>query len=848
MQRESQVAPLDESTAGRDMSTTRPSERALRSSTWVLAAVVIAAPLAIGGARPDHQLWLSFAAVAAFCFTAWTRVGHRMRFRWPLWPFAALCVLGVVQLVPLPVSLIAALSPRAHEIFGFTLGDLGLYGPDVGHALSVDPPSTLLATVHQVAFLGVAWAAAEVPRGFRRHLENALVYGPALVAVIGFVHLALGFSTIYGFYAPLNGSPLRGYFSTFVNNNTLAALLALGALVGLGQAADTDDTAAQRRSLTAAALCTAGVFFSASRGGQLALLVGLACFTVFAHLPGPDAGDARHERSRSLSRVGMLLAVVGLAMAVMLLPDWSRTPWQNLGAENKFAAWPAAVDYAGDFPLVGSGRGTFAVTYPLFQSLRMPSLVSHPENIVLQFLCEWGVLGALLALGGGVVAWLASARAAAETEARPRHWGLLAGLAAVGLAQLADFGLEAAGLALPTAAAFGLCVARVRRVRRPATWLRARLPLFAGVGGVLALALVAWRGPVALAALPDRAIAELAAAPAEPEAILRVATSTAPQHPADAFFALKTAQRLVAAHDADLQRVMRWLNRALFLAPNGGEARLLAARVLARRGLWAQAADEYRAAMEVLPWELIPLIREVVARFPEPELVVRATAQTPEHRRALGNRLLTERSNTFARDAIRIMEDTTPDDPDLIGLRARACLALADLACVRGAADALEKAGRPLFAATLRARVALREARPDDARALLEGVRALGAHDRDFLRSAATLYRDLGDLKTTREYLDKLWPLVALEPRQAASVLAQRAWAEMRLGDAKLALVGFERAWRMHPAKAYAQGLRSAARKTGHPEAADAILRDHPQGGIDDPDASEPEPSATTTD
>jgi tetratricopeptide (TPR) repeat protein len=327
-----------------------------------------------------------------------------------------------------------------------------------------------------------------------------------------------------------------------------------------------------------------------------------------------------------------------------------------------------------------------------------------------------------------------------------------------------------------------------------------------------------------------------------------VATGAAKAHPADAYFALKTAQRLVSAQDKDFQRVMRWLNRALFLAPNGGEARLLAARVLARRGLWTQSADEYRAAMEVLPWELIPLIREVVARLPKPELVVRAIAQTPEHRRALGNRLLTERPLPFAREAIRLLEDSTPNDPELIGLRARACLALGELDCVRGAADALEAADRPLFATTLRARIALREARPDDARALVEGVRALGAHDRDFLRAAASIYRDLGDLKTAREYLDKLWPLVALEPRQAASVLALRAAAELRLGDAQVALLGYERAWRMHPAKAYAQGLRAAAKKAGRPESADAILKEHPHGGVDDPDADDTTPTGATTD
>lgn len=821
MQRESQVAPVDEHSAGREATGSRPTEGALRAATWALAALVAVAPLVVGGVRPAHQLLLGFGALAVFALTAWIRVGHRLRFRWPLAAPAALCLLGVAQLVPLPPGVIEALSPRAHEVFSFSLGDLALYGGPVGHALSVDPPSTVLAVVHQFAFLAVAWAAAELPRGHRRTLELAVLGSATLVAVVGFVHLFTGADRILGFYAPVNGAPLRGYVGTFVNNNTLASFLALGALMGLGHAAETDDGGRRGRALVAAALCAAGTLLSGSRGGQVALVSGLVAFAALAHMPGPDAQDSRRSRSRMLARAALVAGGVGFGLALLLLPDWQRAGFDAWATENKFAAWPAALDYAATFPLVGSGRGTFGVTYPMFQSLTMPSQVSHPENIVLQLLCEWGVLGAIIGLGGGLVGFLAALRGPGS-DTHPRHWGLLAGLVAVGIAQMADFGLEAAGLSLPVAAVFGLTLTRMRRARSPHRG--ARLALAAAVGATLLLGVVAWRGPLALAALPDRAIAAVGEAAPQAASVLEAARPLAAAHPADAYLALKVAQRLETLPETEPAAVMRWLNRALFLAPNAGEIRLLAARALSRRGRAAQAADEYRAAMETLPWETLRLVREVVARFRTAELLTRAIAPTPLARQALGNALLAGDAPALAREAVERMRAEHPDDPDLWALTARACLALDDRPCVAGASDRLDALGRPLVASPFRARLALRAGQSAEARGHLDAVRALGTRDRDFLTAAARLYRDIGDLAAGRETLDRLWPLVALDDRQAAAFLAERGALELKLGDPELAAQSYERAWRTRPAPAYARGLTQAAERLGRPERAHAVL------------------------
>ena len=798
-----------------------PADGVIRASTWALALLVVGAPLLIGGARLDHQLLICAVAVAVATGCAWTRIGHAIRFPWPLIGPLLLVLLGLLQLLPLPADLIATLSPRTHEILDFTLRDLGLYGEGQGHALSLDPPLTVLATIHQLAFVAVAWAAADVPRGHRSVLERALIYGPALVALLGFVHLAFGATRVYGLYVPANGAPLHGYFTSFVNNNTLASFLSLGTLVALGRTAETTDTLARGRHLTAAALCAAGVFFSASRGGQVALLVGIVTFTALAWMPGGEPGNERRAHARTLGHAALFFAALGAVLAVLLLPDWSRTAWSDLGAEGKFAAWPAAVDQAFAFPAVGTGRGTFGVTYPLFQQVTMPSTVAHPENIFLQLFCEWGAPGALIALAFGVAGWFVSVRGPGR-ESRPRHWGLLAGLAAVAVGQLADFGLEAAGLSLPTAAALGLALSRRPRGKGHGRF-HLRWPPLATALGVLATGLIVWQGPRALAQVPDRAVDALGAASDTPAAIEDAAREEVGRHPADYFLAVRTAERLARLPETDFRHLMRWMNRALFLFPQGGDIHLLAARALARRGRLAQSADEYHDAIALAPWDRGLLVREVARRFDQPDLLARSLPADNEARRMLGNVLLGQKKARLALDTLIRLEEDTPGDLEIRKLKGGACLAAGDLACAATAASGL-KAERPLQAAALEARIAVAQHDPATARSVLDAVRAVGARDKAFLTAAARIYRDLGDLTLAREALDRLWPLVALEPNQAAACLSVRGELELHLGDPRQALGAYEHAWGLVHSPQYAKGLRTAAARLGKPEAAEAVL------------------------
>ncbi|MCB9537819.1 MAG: O-antigen ligase family protein [Myxococcales bacterium] len=791
---------------------------------WGLVALVALAPLALGGTRADAQLLLALCALALLGALAWVRRSVGLRLPWPLWGPLALVALGVVQLVPLGVGLLDALSPVAADLRALSLADLGAYD-DRRHPLSLDPPATWVALFHQLAFVAVAVVAANLGR-YRGRIVAALALTGAALSIIGVAHHVAGAERILGVFGLADGKPLEGFFSTFVNPNTLSSALVLSTLVSLGLVVRAQNERQQTLWLTCGGLCALGVLWSESRGGQLALLIGLIVFAALAHARGPtDTAEGARRQARALATAALGVALVGVALAVWLQHDWQAL-LLDPAQDQKTAFWRDAVGLVRDFWLTGAGRGTFGLVFPHYQTVMLSGTVSHPENIGLQLATEWGVAGAVIGLVAGVGGWWYALRGIGR-ETRPVHWGLLAGLAAVGLHQLVDFGFEAAGLSLPVAAALGLAIgARAHdrgplgsRTRRTA---RAALVVAALGAGVL----VVRAGPI-LGAQADRALDDVAAAPADADAIEAVGRRLALDHPADPLLPLNVANRLAQLPAVPLARTLRWINRALALDPTGGAPHLLAARVLDTAGRPGQAAVEFRLTLQRMPWARGRLLDEILQRFRAPRHLAQAVPPTADGHHWLVSALLGAGDPAHARAVLSWMLVEHPDDVELRRGLAQACARLEDHACVRREGGWLVERHGDLGGHALLARVLVAEGDGEGARALLHhGERSGGLDDRAFLRTAAELYVQLGDPLAARPLVDRLLERLRDEPRAMGTAFALRARVSIALKDDTAALHDWRRALARHPAPGYALAAAQTALRLGRPEEARALLDD----------------------
>lgn len=792
------------------------STRLLRMGAALLVCLVVAAaPLAAGGTRVEAKLLLAVPALAALLLLAFERTlgppaDRGLRLPWMLWPPIVVAGLIALQLVPIPLNLLAFLSPAAAEL----RADL----PHAGQAapLSLDPAATAVGLTLQVAFVAVLVTAFNSRRPRQAWVLHTLAATGALVALIGFAHWATGATTLYGVYPLRHIDRLTGFFATFVNNNTLAGFEVLAGLTTLGLFARADEARLRALLLLGVLLCFAAALLAGSRGGHVALVVGLVLFTLFAH--GGHGAEAWRGRARLAAWAGLALAGLGLGAALVVLPEWNVETLAHLDDDAKVAGWPAAIEMAKAFWITGSGRDSFIFVHPAWQALSLPGSVSHPENHLLQLACELGVGGLVVGIGGGLL-MAASLLPGIARRGSPTDWGVVAGILACGAQQLVDFGLESAGLALPVAAALGVALARAHRRRGPPQGAARSLKAAWGAvaGSFLALGSLAALDPALRTSQADVVLRTLAQAPpAQRDALLAA-------HPADPFFALTLAQHHFEV-GAPLAEILGWINRAQRRFPQSHRPHLLAARVLVAAKRPAQAAVEFRLAIERAPWLDTVLAAEAVAGLSLPRHLLAALPDTPRGRTLLANALANAERHTHLRETMEELELLAPDDAERRRFRAEACLAQNDLSCTEAEATWLMNHGHAGLAWPLRARLAAHRGDGPAADTALDALGPLEARTTDGLALTARVHSRLGRPTEALAALDLLERRVPTDPVRRAEIHVLRARIQARHGPPEAALDSLVRALALHPDPRTAAAAVRQARTLGRDAEARRLL------------------------
>ena len=498
------------------------------------------------------------------------------------WLCALLAGVSLVQLVPLPASLVAHLSPAGHAVWR---GALSLVGEETRRfvPLSVDPSATALEVLKWAAYACVASAAS----GWRTQQSSAAVSvlvfaAPLAVAVVELGHGLFDISRIYGLYPPVDVSRwLRG---PLVNGNHFAGYLNLGLFAGIGLWVS-DRT--PRLSWPIALGCptlVAGVLLSNSRGG-IACLVGGALLFALLTLRGRLLPS---DRTRQV--LGVVLAV-GIALTMLVGGSRLLVPFADRDVQTKTRVWLWSLDFIRDFSWFGAGRGSFETAFLPYRRLlagNWSTLFAHAENLPLEWAAEWGIPVTLAALGA--FAWcLRTALRSARRD--PNAAGLFAGVVALTVQNFVDFSLEV--FAVAALAAVALVAADFPPAGSGKRSLRPVVPL--AVATALAALLVVATGAVPPQSDRQKLAHEAAAKRKGPElaALGADVKATLLRHPGDAYAPLVGAVVAERSHRDPL----KWLGRALERSPFEASAHLMLGRVLARHGARTQALIHLRYAV-----------------------------------------------------------------------------------------------------------------------------------------------------------------------------------------------------------------------------------------------------------
>jgi hypothetical protein len=551
-----------------------------RVGAWCLAATIVGSVLAFGS-QNTAPLVVAALAAAASAVLLGSRVVDAPR---SVWLLLALAGYTMLQLVPLPLSVVSFLSPHAGALWSAAFVPFGEGAPQ-WTSLSVDPAATALEVVKWSALPCVLLAAHAIRARLSEESLSAFVFLSAvLVATVSLVHGAFDITRTYGIFE-VSFRPERWTRGPLLNGNHLAGYANLGFFSGAGLLLGGRGPLPRWALLAGAFVLASCTLLSMSRAG-LGLL-GLGSLAL-----GAVALGRSKSRLESVLLAGGTFAAM-LALLLFIIGD--ERVFQELRNQDwrgKVAVWGWALDLIRDFPIFGTGRGAFETAFQSYRRVHeydWTLVFTHPENLVVQLISEWGIpvgVTALIAIGAALVWPLLRL-----TRMSRVGIGLRIGLAVLVAQNLFDFSLEVFAVSAAAVVAFAAASSPVRIQESAQSKLPMVLCASLAIGIVAVLALGATPAQVERRNLAAeyRALPPEARVPPEFSQEIRRAVG---RHPGDAYFPLLAG---LVAHRAG-QDALPFLARALELGPFNGNVHVALASVLVERGATSQALMHLRLA------------------------------------------------------------------------------------------------------------------------------------------------------------------------------------------------------------------------------------------------------------
>ena len=444
------------------------ADRGIQAGLWTL---LIATPLALGTVQP----WsIALAETMTLALVVCWLLPQLLRGEWFLslptvaLPAGAFLILAGIQLIPLPPGLLHTLAPRTAEILARTETSVALPPgvPDAAppqepritlwHPLSLDPERTAHEGGKLLAYAGLFLAVQQLfrnPRQVRRTVWLLATMG-IVIALLGLMHLATWNGKLY-WLVPLahGGGPMGPYVGQahFAGYLLIVVPVVLGYVMvqgGRARSAGPRWELAGRRGphepvdwgravLKVFVFVMGGaILVSSSRGGMASLIFALLVV----------GGLTAFWRGR-LKAGGMVLLAIGLIVAVglwvadtIVVANVEELVEEVSGkvASARVRIWADALALWGQFPLLGTGLGTFGVAFPMIQTLPTHVRFWHAESDVIQMLTDTGLVGwALYLLTWGwlfVTGWHQFRAGPEDGELRIGVLGALAGTFVHGIA------------------------------------------------------------------------------------------------------------------------------------------------------------------------------------------------------------------------------------------------------------------------------------------------------------------------------------------------------------------------------------------------------------------------------
>lgn len=361
----------------------------------------------------------------------------------------------LIQLIPLPFFLLKLISPTAAH-------SLSLYKEHVPafHPLSLVPFETIVFTCKFLVFALFFRVIIhlKLARDEMSSLCKILVLSAGIQSIFGLLKYLTGNRFFFMIFYDLGENNKMGRFLTGTLGNTdhfafylemiLPLALALFFLKlqyfeGVKSLREKFLSALeQNKKVTAyfiiAMLLGIAIILTGSRSGIMTMVFS---FMIFAQL------SFYLKRSREVRKKLKLFFFVIAAAAILLGVQNTVSKFLSTKVENagRFIRWPATVDMVSDFPLFGSGFGTYRYAFFLYDKAETGEWSTHAHSDYLELMAEGGIIGSLLFLsliGALIFSFIKMWMSRRHPGIRMIGIGIITGLFAAGLHSIFDFSLH----------------------------------------------------------------------------------------------------------------------------------------------------------------------------------------------------------------------------------------------------------------------------------------------------------------------------------------------------------------------------------------------------------------------
>ena len=382
-----------------------------RKLLWIYLAILIFTPLAFG----TVEQWsltimegLTLFAMLTLLVCGVQKKGMVLYKIPGIVPLLCLWTYFIIQTIPLPPFVIKAISPETYRIYAETVG---VFGTVPWISLSVQKKATLLEFLKfsgYGAFYILTVQLLSRKETLKKTVEVIVLF-TAMLALLAILQHLFSSRKIFWFRDIALGSP----FGPFVNRNHYAGFMGmvfpviLSLFFTLRPKMQYDSLReriaglfSQKHTNTyilvgiAATLIALSVFLSRSRGG----IVCLGLSTMF--LGGVLLLKTRNRRGASaIVLISLLIAgvVVWIGWGPFLERFASIKDSQGNIADYRPEIWSNCLSMIRDFPLTGTGFGTFVTSYPAYRSFATIWTIDHAHNDYLELLTDGGLVAFVFA-------------------------------------------------------------------------------------------------------------------------------------------------------------------------------------------------------------------------------------------------------------------------------------------------------------------------------------------------------------------------------------------------------------------------------------------------------------------